>query len=90
MIKDTYTITEQNVYHTDLFNDILQTDKPFIKTRFRIAEDIDKTEFLRHLEGELIWKYEENPEFTLDIREANGDWYVLMLGKKIYDDEIGD
>ena len=90
MIKDKYTITEQNVYYTDLFNDIITTDKPFIKTRFRIAEDIDKAEFLRHLEGELIWKYEENPEFTLDIREDSGDWYVLMLGKKIYDDEIGD
>ena len=74
----------KEVKETDLFNDILVSDKPFIRTRFTIEEGIDKKQFLADLEGELIWEFEENEDFTLDIRE-DGDEYILMLSQKIYE-----
>ena len=84
-MKDRYTITEKDPKNSNLFNDILNSDLPFIKTRFKIENGIDKTQFLVDLHGELVWEYEENEEFTLDIKET-GNEYVLMLGKKIYDE----
>lgn len=83
-MKDRYKIDCKEVKETDLFNDILVSDKPFIRTRFTIEEGIDKKQFLYDLEGELIWEFEENEDFTLDIKE-DGDEYILMLSQKIYE-----
>jgi hypothetical protein len=84
MIKPSYNIVDQEVKYSDLFTDIINSDKSFIKTRFTIEEGIDKKQFLADLEGELIWEFEENEDFTLDIKE-DGDEYILMLSKKIYE-----
>jgi len=84
MIKNKYFIEEQDPHYTDLFNDIKLGDESFIRTRFKISPDIDKVQFLNDLRGELVWEYEENEDFTLDIRE-DGDSYILMLSKKIYE-----
>ena len=83
-MKDRYKIDCKEVKETDLFNDILVSDKPFIRTRFTIEEGIDKKQFLMDLEGELIWEFEENEDFTLDIKE-DGDEYILMFSQKIYE-----
>lgn len=83
-MKDRYKIDCKEVKETDLFNDILVSDKPFIRTRFTIEEGIDKKQFLYDLEGELIWEFEENEDFTLDIKE-DGDEYILMFSQKIYE-----
>lgn len=83
-MKDRYRIDCKEVKETDLFNDILVSDKPFIRTRFTIEEGIDKKQFLYDLEGELIWEFEENEDFTLDIKE-DGDEYILMFSQKIYE-----
>lgn len=83
-MKDRYKIDCKEVKETDLFNDILASDKPFIRTRFTIEEGIDKKQFLADLEGELIWEFEENEDFTLDIKE-DGDEYILMFSQKIYE-----
>ena len=83
-MKDRYRINSKEVKETYLFNDILVSDKPFIRTRFTIEEGIDKKQFLADLEGELIWEFEENEDFTLDIKE-DGDEYILMFSQKIYE-----
>ena len=83
-MKDRYRIDCKEVKETDLFNDLLVSDKPFIRTRFTIEEGIDKKQFLYDLEGELIWEFEENEDFTLDIKE-DGDEYILMFSQKIYE-----
>lgn len=83
-MKNRYRIDCKEVKETDLFNDILVSDKPFIRTRFTIEEGIDKKQFLYDLEGELIWEFEENEDFTLDIKE-DGDEYILMFSQKIYE-----
>ena len=83
-MKDKYRVDSKEVKETDLFNDILVSDKPFIRTRFTIEEGIDKKQFLADLEGELIWEFEENEDFTLDIKK-DGDEYILMLSQKIYE-----
>lgn len=83
-MKNRYKIDCKEVKETDLFNDILVSDKPFIRARFTIEEGIDKKQFLDDLEGELIWEFEENEDFTLDIKE-DGDEYILMLTQKIYE-----
>ena len=83
-MKNKYKIDCKEVKETDLFNDILVSDKPFIRTRFTIEEGIDKKQFLADLEGELIWEFEENEDFTLDIKE-DGDEYILMFSQKVYE-----
>ena len=84
MVKDLYIIDNQDVLLSDLFNDILNTDQTFIKTRFKLKDGIDKDDFLKQLRIELIRKFEENEDFTLDIQEDN-DSYILMMSKKIYE-----
>lgn len=84
MIKPFYNIVDQEVKYSDLFTDIINSDKPFIKTRFKICNDIDSKQFLSDLRINLIYEYEENEDFTLDIRN-DGDSFILMLGKKIYE-----
>lgn len=84
MIKDRYIIDNQDVLLSDLFNDILNTDQTFIKTRFKFKDWIDKDDFLKQLRIELTWKFEENEDFTLDIQEDK-DSYILMMSKKIYE-----
>ena len=69
---------------SDLFNDLINTNQTFIKTRFKFKNEINKDDFLKQLERELIWEFEENEDFTLDIQEDN-DSYILMMSKKIYE-----
>ena len=84
MIKDRYIIDNQDVLLSDLFNDILNTDQTFIKTRFKFKDGINKDDFLKQLRIELIREFEENENFTLDIQEDK-DSYILMMSKKIYE-----
>ena len=84
MIKDRYIIDNQDVLLSDLFNDLINTDQTFIKTRFKLKDEINKDDFLKQLERELIWKFEENEDFTLSIQEDN-DSYILMMSKRIYE-----
>ena len=84
MIKDRYIIDNQDVLLSDLFNDLINTDQTFIKIRFKLKNEINKDDFLEQLERELIQKFEENEDFTLDIREDK-DSYILMMSKKIYE-----
>ena len=85
MIKDRYIIDNQDVLLSDLFNDLINTDQTFIKIRFKLKNEINKDEFLEQLERELIQKFEENEDFTLDIQEDKEDSYILMMSKKIYE-----
>ena len=84
MIKPIYNIVDQEVKYSDLFIDIINSDKPFIRTRFKISNDIDSKQFLFDLRTSLIYEYEENEDFTLDIRD-DGDSFILMLSKRIYE-----
>lgn len=83
MIKDRYIIDNQDVLLSDLFNDILNTDQTFIKTRFKLKDGVGN-DFLKQLRIELTWKFEENEDFTLDIQEDK-DSYILMMRKRIYE-----
>ena len=85
MIKDRYIIDNQDVLLSDLFNDLINTDQTFIKIRFKFKNEINKDDFLEQLERELIQKFEENEDFTLDIQEDKEDSYILMMSKKIYE-----
>ena len=85
MIKDRYIIDNQDVLLSDLFNDLINTDQTFIKIRFKLKNEINKDDFLEQLERELIQKFEENEDFTLDIQEDKEDSYILMMSKKIYE-----
>ena len=84
MEKCRYIIDNQDVLLSDLFNDLINTDQTFIKTRFKLKDEINKDDFLKQLERELIWKFEENEDFTLSIQEDN-DSYILMMSKRIYE-----
>ena len=84
MEKCQYIIDNQDVLLSDLFNDLINTNQTFIKTRFKFKNEINKDDFLKQLERELIWEFEENEDFTLDIQEDN-DSYILMMSKKIYE-----
>jgi hypothetical protein len=84
MEKCQYIIDNQDVLLSDLFNDLINTDQTFIKTRFKLKDEINKDDFLKQLERELIWKFEENEDFTLNIQEDN-DSYILMMSKRIYE-----
>jgi len=84
MEKCRYIIDNQDVLLSDLFNDLINTDQTFIKIRFKLKNEINKDDFLEQLERELIQKFEENEDFTLDIQEDK-DSYILMMSKKIYE-----
>ena len=60
---------------SDLFNDLINTDQTFIKTRFKFKDGINKDDFLKQLEREFIWKFEENEDFTLNILEDKDSLY---------------
>ena len=85
MEKCRYIIDNQDVLLSDLFNDLINTDQTFIKIRFKFKNEINKDDFLFLLERELIQKFEENEDFTLDIQEDKEDSYILMMSKKIYE-----
>ena len=85
MEKCRYIIDNQDVLLSDLFNDLINTDQTFIKIRFKFRNEINKDDFLEQLERELILRFEENEDFTLDIQEDKEDSYILMMSKKIYE-----